>query len=542
MVLCACLAPAAWAGDAERFDNDVYPVAFRVKVNDAIRAGVQHLRRLQQPDGSWHIYKSNGTGRTALAVLTLLKCGVKPEDASVLKAFEYIKAHPPTSTYDVATTLMAIDAKYAPGRDPFSENDYDKAGALRNRDACARSISKEDKAWMKGLAAILVHNQNQHGAWRYGAPSDFDLSNIQFALLGLHAATRCGVSIKPVVWVDALKFLLDNQDRTGEPVEYRANEVRGKYRFEWIEPAMARPFRYVPSYGPTGSMTSAGLCSMIICQNRLWRHRSFGGKLRARTRDAIRDAMAWLQHNFHVDHNPGWGGNWHGYYLYGLERAGILGRFRFLGQHDWYQRGGEHILKSKMHLTVGVDSCFTLLFLKRATSRMDAPVITPSGGPITDPIAMPPATTSKWLQVDPQAPKEPAAAGPYWAAKLKHRDANEVFRATIQLARLKDVKTAPPLTIALRTHQDPYVRAGAAVALGKMRACHAVRPLIENLMDAKDLVRHAASQALARVTGHKKLSYRTNMTANERMRLLKAWRAWWGAHEMRVREALRQPK
>ena len=58
----------------------------------------------------------------------------------------------------------------------------------------------------------------------------------------------------------------------GEPVLYKANEVRGRYRFEWTERALARGFRYTDQgegppgmqrplgmQQPTGSMTTAGL-------------------------------------------------------------------------------------------------------------------------------------------------------------------------------------------------------------------------------------------------------------------------------------------
>ena len=290
-------------------------------------------------------------------------------------------------------------------------------------------------------------------------------------------------------------------------------------------------------------MTTAGLASIIICQNRLWRARVFGGSLRAETRRAVRDALAWLQLHFYVDHNPGWGGHWHGYYLYGLERAGILGRFRFVGPHDWYHRGAEHILKTKMYLAShGVDACFTLLFLKRATSRMDAPVITPSGGPNVTPVAMPPTAVPRWMRPDPNVPRDATLAAGYWMKRLKHRDGNVTFKATIELGRLANLATAPALISTLRIHQDAYVRAGAAIALGKMRAADAFRPLTENLLDEEDLVRHAANQALVRITQHKALTYRSSMTANDRMRLLKAWRAWWETHETQVRSVLKQAK
>lgn len=537
-VICA---PAASAEEdtAEQFDNSLYPIEFRVKVNAAIKRGVTRLRARQRGDGSIPLSRHYAMGGTSLAVLTLLKCGVKADDPQIVKAFAYLRPLEMTRTYSVACLLMAIDAKYAPGRDPFSEKDYDKYGALVRKDPCAQVISKEDKAWMRKGVAWLVEHQRHDGVWRYPS-GGYDLSNTQFALLGLHAATRCGITVKRQVWLDALEAMLRFQEQTGEPIEYRANEVRGRYRFEWTERALTRGFRYHKGTQVNGSMTTAGLTSLIICQNRLWRSRGFGGEMRVKSRRGIRDAMAWLQHHFRVDHNPWAGNHWHYYYLYGLERCGILGRYRFLGQHDWYKAGADVILANDAVRAGSVDSCFALLFLKRATSRMNAPVITPSGGAGKEPATMPETAKPRWARPDANVPEDALAIVAYWVRRLQSDNPQLVFRATIKLGHLGNRLAVKPLLRTLRLHSDVYARVGAAVAVSRLTSCDAIPGLVTALMDQEDLVRHAAHQALMRITRHTQLRYLSGMSTNDRVRLQKAWRAWWKANEVDIRQRLGQ--
>ena len=124
-----------------------------------------------------------------------------------------------------------------------------------------------------------------------------------------------------------------------------------------------------------------GAAGLMICQSMLWKSRKFTGEERTRTREAVRDALAWMQTNFSVTENPGMGPAHHYYYLYGLERMGILAHVRFLGGTDWYREGAEFLL----HEQGGpgnwgdvVDTCFALLFLKRSSFRVSNPVVTPS--------------------------------------------------------------------------------------------------------------------------------------------------------------------
>jgi hypothetical protein len=164
------------------------------------------------------------------------------------------------------------------------------------------------------------------------------------------------------------------------------NDVQGGYRVAWTEDARARGFRYRPEDPVTGSMTTAGLAGLAICQDELWSSRRFTPEARARSRRAIRDALAWLQDNFDVTKNPGQPANaWHHYYLYGLERAGILSRSRFVGKFDWYLEGAQFLLASQRgngswagDQAGTIDTSFAILFLRRSTTRPYNPAITPS--------------------------------------------------------------------------------------------------------------------------------------------------------------------
>jgi hypothetical protein len=389
--------PDDW--DMRKELNERYPVEFRERVHAAIRTGTAWLVKVQRPDGSWNAAYRAGypMGTTALGALTLSKCGVKRDAPALVKAWAYLRKQRLERTYSVAVLLMALDAKYAPARDPFEKVEYDRYGHRKTKgdgDPCEKLISAEDLKLMKRAVAWLIEQQNADGVWRY-PHGGFDLSNTQYALLGLRAAGRCGIKVPSSVYLSALKFLLAHQERFGRPVLFEANEVRGDYKIVWKEKALARGFRYADERHPvSGSMTTAGLAGLIICNEALWSSRRYVGKRRAAARKGIRDAMAWMQTWFSVKANPleppkGRIGptstnSWHYYYLYGLERAGILARVRWFGEFDWYFDGALYLISQQARTGAwprgrGMfnETCFALLFLKRATSRMKLPAITP---------------------------------------------------------------------------------------------------------------------------------------------------------------------
>lgn len=402
VVLAVPASPSLFAEESSeeaKARNERYDPEFRKRVADAIDRGVAWLLKTQRPDGSWES-KNNKVypmGPTALGVLTLLKGGTKPDHPAVTKAFAYLRKLPMKKTYSVGVLLMALDARNAPARDPFAVEKVDKYGKSARKDPCLSNIAKEDAAWMKEGVDFLLAHRTKEGVWRYPSKEQFDLSCTQYALLGLKAATRCGLGVPPKVWLDALRFLLAFQQKDGKAVRLKANEVRGDYRIAWTEQAKARGFSYSKRLkAASGSMTTAGLAGLVICQSELWDSRKFKGDMRQGTRLAIRDAMAWMQLWYTPRVNPivgpdgkprhagppAVGGPNHYYYLYGLERFGILGRVRFIGDHDWYEEGAEILMFDQLddgswpNGPKHVDTCFAILFLKRATSRMRVPVIT----------------------------------------------------------------------------------------------------------------------------------------------------------------------
>ena len=376
-----------------RIPNEDYPLAFRQRVTKAVDRGVEYLLKKQAVDGSWPANKNlldHRMGHSALMTLACLKGGITVRDPQIRKAFSWLRTQPMTKVYDVGVLLMALHALYSP-TDEKQIVEVDKYGERKIQDPCLTGMTQADREWMKQAVDFLLGHR-QGGHWRY-PENGLDLSNTQYALLGLWAASRCGFKIPTEVWVDSLLWLLKSQERTGRSVRLLVNEVRGAYRVAWTEDAKARGFRYIPDGSPTegmkpvtGSMTTAGMACLAICQDELWGSRKFTPELRLTSRRGIRDALAWMQDNFDVTRNPGEpAGAWHYYYLYGMERAGILARARFMGKHDWYFEGAEWLLTEQrsdgswfQEDDPQLDTAFAVLFLKRSTSRTRNPAITSS--------------------------------------------------------------------------------------------------------------------------------------------------------------------
>lgn len=380
--------------DLKQDVNAPYDAAFKRRVTATVDRGVEFLMNQQSVDGSWKPTKElleYRLGQTALTTLACLKGGLTIRDPGIGKAFAWMRKRKLTKTYDVGVLLMALHALHSP-TDDRQIVEVDKYGHRKIKDPCLTGMTKADRAWMKRCVDFLLDHR-EGGHWRY--PEDGqDISNTQYALLGLWAASRCGFKIPSKVWMDALAYLLASQEPTGRGVKLRVNEVRGKYVMSWTEKARARGFRYIPKAAAvaglkpvTGSMTTAGMTGVAICQDELWPSRKFTPALRKRSRRSLRDSLAWLQDNFDVTRNPGEpDGGWHYYYLYGMERAGILSRSRFFGHYDWYKQGADYLIDRQRPTGAWVagsdpqiDTAFAVLFLKRSTTRLRNPVITLGG-------------------------------------------------------------------------------------------------------------------------------------------------------------------
>ncbi|MGE0192910.1 MAG: HEAT repeat domain-containing protein [Planctomycetota bacterium] len=168
--------------------------------------------------------------------------------------------------------------------------------------------------------------------------------------------------------------------------------------------------------------------------------------------------------------------------------------------------------------------------LRRVSERPPAPV---APGPA-------PADTPEPGADEPQVDAAHEADLAKWTQALGDKDPDLVFTATSELGRLKDLRATAALIQVLTTHEDEFPRAGAAGALGMIRAADAVPALIEALLDKDELVQAAAGDAVEKITEHR-FDFASGLPLRERKNLQRDMRKWWKDNEAAVRERLGQP-
>lgn len=308
----------------------------RGEIDTAIQRGVESLFDRQFRDGSWGQHGDYVGGRGGLCLYTLLQCGVSRNHPSLRRAIAYCDTAEPERTYATTCMIMALDAL---------------------RDGREERIEK--------LLEKLISWQRPPGHWAYphGAA---DLSCTQYAALGLWIGHKRGIKIEQRVW----EKLLDSVELFRGEVEKIDNPLKeGRTGASKVASA---GYAYKPTSDsnqkPTGSMTSAAITILEVCKAGLGRKMS--RSLRQKTDDRIEAALRWLSQRFSVSRNPNGGHNF--YYLYGLERIGALTKREQFGPHWWYIMGAKHLLKTQKKDTGQWgsvnDTCFSLLFLRRATS------------------------------------------------------------------------------------------------------------------------------------------------------------------------------
>jgi hypothetical protein len=414
-------------------------IAFQQRVDSAIDRGVSWLKTQQRKNGSFpafgdhlpaNTYQPMDLGVNAMVLLTLAKTGGLTLDDPVVKKLEswvrqdYAKMRSlkKVLVYPATEVILALDALY--NRPPPPDPKAPTKG--RDRYGHAPSGPAEKKpckyppaahAWIQECVDLLKSAQLKMGGWRYpgnemGAPpGDADMSNTQYALLGLVTAARCGIHVPADVYLRALEYLTKEQEKDGSPVdlwiENPAWEPGGEPPPRWqsVGKRKARGWCYLPGQkeAPTGSMTAGAVSCLAIVKERLGETGKLTPEIGHRIDRAMIDGLAWLGDAFVVDTNPvvpAAPAMWHYYYLYALERMGSLTGVTHLSKHDWYREGADHLCgaqekngswqsaksqgKPNDHTESEItQTCFALLFLERAPAPPAVPVTPPvlTGGP-----------------------------------------------------------------------------------------------------------------------------------------------------------------
>jgi len=437
----------------EKKDEELKPPT-KKEIDRAVKKGVEWILKLQKPDGSFDgtYARSYPMGNTALCLLALLKSGVRRDHPAIQKGFSYALAQPLRKVYSVSIMIMALEAYYEPTEKELKKKK--KKWRTTPAEMVAKRIKPRMRKWVLDAVDWLI-KQQQANIWRYPTGGE-DVSNTQYALLGLNAAMRMRIKIPPAVFKKAADYFLKYQGTSKEEFkppfrvpaadfsikqlkklqkEYykrlseaaktakkpdkkavenpRTELAEDPYRrfgveesdfkmfprgWQYTAPRARKPGEPPPAVRGTGSMTTAGLACLIICKAGLEGSRFWTKEYAKRVNQAIRDGAAWIAKYFTVEGNPyedttraPSNSRWHYYYLYGLERAGILALVKFFGEHDWYLKGARYILKEQkpegwwggsvqtqktsrgeQKRISPVDTCFALLFLKRATTPIVA--------------------------------------------------------------------------------------------------------------------------------------------------------------------------
>ncbi len=127
-----------------RADRLPLPAAEQAEVNRAIDQGVLFLKATQLPGGTWAADGNHPAGLAALPGLTLLECGVPPNDPAVRRAAAYVRASVPKldQTYELALGVLFLD----------------------------RLGDPRDEKLIQGMALRLVAGQSVTGGWGYKCP------------------------------------------------------------------------------------------------------------------------------------------------------------------------------------------------------------------------------------------------------------------------------------------------------------------------------------------------------------------------------------
>jgi hypothetical protein len=408
--------------------------AFQARVDAAIDRGVAWLRTQQRSDGGFpafgdhlpaNTYDPMDWGVDALVLLTLAKSGLPPTDKAVERVrarafadYQRIKGLKKVYVYPAATLILALEALYHPAATESTEVRRERYGTSVVRKKTPCRYPGPTAALVEELAKFLVGAQAKSvGGWRYpgneirSIEGVADVGNTQYALLGLNAAARCGTAVSVEVWLRAMEWLLKTQEQDGTGSELFVENPDWKPGLDDV-PAFvsagrrkARGWTYVPgapvdeeNFGTaTGSMTCAGVVGLAIVKERLAEAGKLTPALARRIDAGLLDGLAWIGDVFTVTDNPvvpAASAMWHYYYLYGLERVGSLTGVRHHARQDWYRVGAEHLLGAQQKdggwqeakasgkpadstESAITQTCFALLFLRRATEPPLVPVTPP---------------------------------------------------------------------------------------------------------------------------------------------------------------------
>ena len=349
------------------------------EIDQAIRKGSEYLKTAPSTGGWLH------PNCDELILLTMIVAGVPETNPKFDEYLRHCLQAPLEKTYKVALLAMSLE-------------ELDPSTYQMKIAQCA---------------AFLLDNQASNGQWSYGAPVDVknypfvekekkvasvakpdaardfssakerkkptrqiivpqtktqgdkgDNSNSQYAALGLRACFDANIKLPQDALHLARKWWVDSQfPDESEGAKAGKNSVNSGGESTKIQGwNYQKPGEGEGGGKPTHAMTAGAVGATVIYEYMLGHN--------FKKDEVTRAGVNWIGKNFIVSDNL--------YYMYAVERAGMLYDTPKFGNHDWYMEGAKHIVhaqkadgswgnKADKPEENTWDTCFAILFLKKAT-------------------------------------------------------------------------------------------------------------------------------------------------------------------------------
>jgi hypothetical protein len=435
----------------------------QVAIQRAIDRGVNYLRRLQRGDGTWS--HSERAGATALAGLTLLECGILPDDPLIARAAEAVRPATVdlTHTYSISTCILFLDRLGDRADRPLIESMAVRLLAGQNAQGgwtyTCPPISPEDSRRLYNLIRKRKDRSNRPGALDPDKLSReiqaqlrlidplrstnrfSDNSNTKFATLALWVARRHGIPVENALALVETRFRRTQNGDGGW----------GYLPTPRDHPELAESFASMTCSGLLGLAAGHGAASAADRRERA----------QDPTQDTnIRAGLALLGSTVGQPLlNPARSvvklfGSTQGdeyYFLWAIERVGVAYGLKTIGNQDWYAWGADFLLHQQRpdggwhgkYAGGGIDTCFALLFLKQANLSRDLTAILVSGGvggkELTDRKPQPadeaPTKSTEPAPENPAPKKNPSAAKPAPEPAAESPVASEAARLSAELLK-----------------------------------------------------------------------------------------------------------
>jgi len=309
----------------------------------------------QPPEGArTHSYiganmKNNWGGVTALMLCALASAGQKA-DPRFHKALGWMMKQDLFGTYAVGLRLSLI-------------HELGNSGKYR------RVLRRDVRLLLKGarlsrFGVTWQYLAPPHGSQYNAGKVRGDYSNVNYAVLGMWAASDEGAEIPGELWRRLEQIWCVGQQKNGGwsyfPAQYNGVPMHG----EWKE--------------ITSSMTTAGIATLYLILDRAHSRRGgLGGFRKTPAYKSIGRGLDWMEKNFSTRNlgRP----RFSTYYFYNLERVAAASGLKYFGTHDWFREVTAVILSKQSPdggINIGwparvggpkVDAAYCLLFLTKGS-------------------------------------------------------------------------------------------------------------------------------------------------------------------------------